>query len=173
MPVTLPAAQLMPITVPTRGDIILPVPYYSQTPHQYLCWAACCEMILSYYRKIPDGGINGIASKVLRMNCQNLAECDQTCSPVDANRIMGINCTPWDYPFDMDGILRELGAGRPIQALLELNGGQHVILISGFANHKLVVLDPWYGRGLVDYNQLLNSYVNGGYWHFSYYNLIA
>jgi hypothetical protein len=130
-------------------------------------------MILCYYHKLPSGGLNAIASTVLQKNCANLADCDEVYLPSDANLKMGISSIPWNYPFTMDDILRELGFGRPIQTLLELNGGQHVILISGFTNEKLVVLDPWYGRALVDYNQLLDGYVNGGYWQFTYYNLTA
>jgi hypothetical protein len=173
MPVALSAGQLTPMTVSTSGDIILPVPYCSQRPYQNLCWAACCEMILGYYQKPPQGGINQIASTVLKKNCADLVNCDDVHSPSDANLGMGIKCTPWNYPFTMEAILRELGAGRPIQTLLELNGAQHVILISGVSNGKLVVLDPWYGRALVDYGQLLDGYVNGGYWQFTYYNLTA
>jgi len=130
-------------------------------------------MILGYYQKLPQGGLNEIAGTVLQKNCADLANCDDLYLPRDANLKMGINCTPWNYPFKLDDILAELGAGRPIQALLELNGGQHVILISGFTNQKLVVLDPWYGKTLADYDLLLDSYINGGYWQFTYYHLSA
>ena len=96
MPVALSEDQSTPITIPTGGDIVLPVPYYSQ-PYDNLCWAACCQMILGFYQKMPLGGINTIASKVLGQDCTNLANCNTVAAPEYANTTMGINCKPADY----------------------------------------------------------------------------
>jgi len=171
--VALSEDQLTPISATVGGDIILPVPYYTQRPYGNLCWAACCAMILGYYNKLPAGGINAIAGEVLGCDCSDLSQCNQVQAPADANPKAGINCTAWNYPFTLDGIIQELGAGRPIQPLLQLNGATHVILISGYTNQKLVVLDPWYGKALMAYDQLLNNYVDNGFWQFTYYMLTA
>jgi hypothetical protein len=174
MGVAVPSSVTTPIVVPADSDILLPVPYYTQKPEQNLCWAACCAMVLGYYHQLPPpGGLSYITSTVLGPACSNPAACDQTFSPFDAYSKLKFPCKPWDAPFDMAGILHELGAGRPLQLLIQWGAGNiHTILVSGYyaATQDLNVLDPYNGVTSASYDFLQSGY-GMGEWVGTFYNL--
>jgi hypothetical protein len=50
----------------------------------------------------------------------------------------------WFGP-DLGLIQRELDAGRPVVAEVQLSGNQHFVLLTGYSSGGFVINDPWFG----------------------------
>ena len=46
-------SPLQSMAAEDAAPVLLNVPYISQRPFRYLCWAACCEMVLNFYGTKP------------------------------------------------------------------------------------------------------------------------
>src|SRR5665213_1428081 len=139
--------QLTAVPISSDGDYILPVPYFAQNPWVNLCWAACCEMVVTYNRVPIPGALNGITSVALQANCSDLSQCNVSCWPEVAYARLKFNCARWNNAFTPEQILHEIAANRPIHAMLHWDAGNtHVVTVAGcFANGDLFVLDPQKG----------------------------
>ncbi len=167
-------APLLDDAAPTLpGNVfVLGVPYYSQRPFQNLCWAACCQMVLSLRQPVPN--LCTITSTVLGRNCCDPGvDCDETHWPVDAYHRLGYDCIPWNNAFDLGALDHEIRQyRRPVEAFLEWNGSAHVVVVDGFSldGQFLHCLDPWFGQGLISYETLHGAY-GAGEWTCTYYQL--
>lgn len=153
----------------------LPVPRVIQRDAHW-CWAACAEMVLTYYGKEVAGqcelagwlhGVNGCCSTPAGGDCR------RGCEAEDIARVYG----RWGVRADFreggvsySDLVQEIDAGRPVQVvLLWEGGGGHAVLISGCEDGPrgkfLRINDPWGddllvtqdGAGQVRYDELLTA----------------
>ena len=173
MPVALPANQTIPIAVPTDSDLILSVPYYSQHNYVNLCWAACCEMALGFYKVPLPNGLGSITSAVYGPAGGNPANCDNCCYPEDAYPRLSFYCQRWNKAFSPEEIEHEITANRPIHAMIQWEAGNtHLVTVSGcYANGDLFVMDPGPNGGekRMSYEYLASEYWGQGRWAATYY----
>ena len=169
---------------PLPGDEFrLPVPFVSQKPYSELCWAACCTMVNQaiaqrYPGQFPDlpTTMCTVVSKIFGKSCCPDPAQFGADAPEDIDVVYnkcGLPFTAWPDHFPWDSIEHEIGvAKRPIEAYYRWQAGAHVALIVGYkrSSRWLYVLDPLYGEGWTQYDDVVQGYGLGN-WTDTYYNV--
>jgi hypothetical protein len=159
------------------GATLLNVDYIAQSPWKWLCWAACCEMVLRA-NNIPTTGMCQTAQLFAGASkncCTDCSECDSAyTTPEAAYKRWHVPCDPpYGYAFSWEGLSNEIvHGGRPVEIYFLWNGGNaaHLALAIGLhpSDQTVFVNDPYFGRGWVAYDDVLVAYHNGGVWRQSW-----
>jgi hypothetical protein len=161
--VSLRSAQPIQIPLPSAGseapglqapdvptDVLLAVPYYRQEQANW-CWAACCEMLIDFYRRTQTSQCS-MASTNFGLQCCHSPlpnGCDQGEWPENVYSRYGIDLSIDQHALSDADVLAELRAGCPLEVYYAWDGGgAHVALVVGrHSNGDYLVHDPWYGAG--------------------------
>ncbi len=166
-----PAVELLAETTAfsTSALGLLPIPYVRQEQTNW-CWAACCAMLLHFFRKPPLSQCD-MATRQFGGNCcaqPGSGTCNQPCWPEDAYPDHGIEVDLTESSLAQAALDQELRT-RPVEIYFEWKkGGSHVALVSGkHANGDYEVLDPKHGDGPRTYDQIRKGYGLGA-WTMTY-----
>jgi hypothetical protein len=130
-------SPLQSMAAEDAAPVLLNVPYISQRPFRYLCWAACCEMVLNFYGDethplcaLCTRAIGGAYDCCAQMNP---AQCDKGHWPQDIYVAAGMDCSPVAGPLTPPSIAQEIDRGRPVEPFYRWNTGAiHTALICGY-----------------------------------------
>lgn len=157
---------------------MLQIPYVSQRPHQFLCWAACGEMAFSNFGRAIR--MCELASSRSGQDCCGGGSmrlgCDHVYWPHLAYNRTGMAYRALNGVLDAQSIRAELiEHERPVQLLLLFPRAWHTALVVGMAQDgEFLVHDPWFGERIsCGYTLLLNGFGTGGSWRATYTELSA
>jgi hypothetical protein len=163
----------------------LPIPFISQRSYRFLCWAACCAMVMkglhdffpAQASHLPTT-VEDVAKAVINTGActpPGQSDLDQRCWPDCAvYELIGEQCTTHGNYIDADLLIQELVQNRrPVMIYIEANGGQiaHVVLIIGYDDHTgfFLVHDPAVGPCKKHYNELFS--IDSCSWTKTFYNI--
>jgi len=131
--------------------VILPV-QWQQQPNEVWCWATVGSMISVYYKAQFDVGTActpcQVATQTLPVPDCCLPDPPDACvQPFDLQRALAAiqhlgSSLPSDSGFDL--VVGEIGAGRPLCAMIQFNGGPlHYVIVNGFdqASQQITVVN--------------------------------
>src|SRR5229473_8682297 len=150
------------------GAVILDVPYVHQEQNEW-CWAACSQMVAAFL------GNADVQQCELANFLHGQSDC---CQNPDSNRCnqpspyegigqvyshLKINCISQNWRVNVQVLVREFKAQRPVEIGFEwYGGGGHVVILHGITAQGLIAVnDPWYGTGIVTYLYLAGAYGQG------------
>ena len=156
-----------------RPPLAVPMIFQEQTNW---CWAACAEMVASYYGKQAPQceSANYLFG---RNDCCNLPSSGPCNKPIPDNDPGAITrvYSHWgiqsqiNYPVSYEVLESEMASSRPVElAFLWNSGGGHAALVIQtflvlWFLRWIRVNDPWYGQGAVPFDSLGN-YLGLGCW---------
>lgn len=162
---------------PTLGAKTLNVPWIKQEQTQW-CWAACADMVLHYYGNATVRQCD-LANWLFGLTacCQapGTSLCNRPCQIADVCRVYNawsIRCYSASGTVSFGALQFEIDNDRPVESGIAWNGGGgHVVIVRGwYDNSRVYVNDPWYGHGVISYNDLVTAY-GLGTWFWTFSNL--
>ncbi len=176
MPLRVPAGRPVPLSGSAMGAGALPVPRLFQCRTRW-CWAACTSRVVRCYTD-PAKEQCRVASRRFGPSCCTDADHQNRCDPTSTGPCdQGCGCADvgavhdaWDLKstFTAGGVSfgalqSEIAASRPVEIALDRTGpGGHLVIVRGTTTSaegdRVLLNDPWWGRGSTDHDGLLDAY---------------
>jgi ABC-type bacteriocin/lantibiotic exporter with double-glycine peptidase domain len=148
---------------PGGSSKLLGVPYLRQEQTNW-CWAACCEMVFSYY-KVTARQCEMATYQFGRDCCRTPSTkvCNQANWPENIYAKWRFFFAKTAASISSTTLCAEIDANRPVEVLYKWRGrGAHVALICGYyENGDVEVHDPWYGQGRYSFPEIVQAYGRG------------
>lgn len=136
------------------------------------CWAACTDMIASYYGNAAlrqCACANWLFGRSDCCGSPGSSDCDRGCAVDDVSRVLahfGIHSSLINGTVPFSTLKTEVDAARPVEvAYFWSSGGGHVAIVCAWDHNTtgdfVRVNDPAYGSGGVYYKNLLTAYGMG------------
>ncbi|AFE07198.1 hypothetical protein COCOR_06888 [Corallococcus coralloides DSM 2259] len=171
------AEKMTVIDMPQVTTATLPVPAYTQQQSMW-CWAACIEMVLTYYNTAAVQQCEIVNYGVQRTDCCSNPSSGWCNTSISTAMYAGIynhfgvnNFAPLGGPATFVGVQQNINHNRVLEAQLNWAvGGAHVVLVIGWLvadDNSIWVLvnDPGFaGSFWSTYANLMAAY-GQGYWY--------
>jgi len=175
MPLRMTHGRAIRMGAPSSPGVKLGVPQKYQQQKNW-CWAACAEMVLSYYGHVTEQChiANWLFNQALCCTSGSSDQCDKGCQVPDVCRVYGnygIKSAPSSGANVSFAMLQsEISGSRPVEVGLSWRtGGSHLVIVCGWrttsVGQYVRVNDPSSGPQSILYTDLLAAYGVGQWTH--------
>jgi hypothetical protein len=162
------------IPLAPQAQVVLPVPYYTQQQTNW-CWAACTEMVITYFNTDAQQQCQIVSAVLNRKDCCNNPLPGPCNVGLAANAICGVytrfhlgNCNNTGAQVPFGNLKTAINAKRVVEVWWLWTGGHsaHVVLAVGYDddNSQVRIFDPWYGPAWMTYATVQSAGGRGGSW---------